>query len=344
MKVQKKALILATCCILSVSLFACEENNPSLPKEGLKIVNPEKEDGKGKQENLLEKEEGESKQENLLEKGQEDSQKPLAGDIPEFLENCFEFGTYSEKIRIANADNVEYVAINEENRIELPECNVCSILLDTLYNDIVLYEENPEEIKKFFEEIQKLEFQKEKEDVATLPLNADCLFEADSIMINGQGNYICMNIRSFSDGLHYFNISQEDQEVIYASAKSESLLDMVKTMAGLKSVDISKLQKIKKLEASIDNSWVPLEEEKKGILQAILRDKVKKIKNYSGGCPFDYRLKATLYDGEVVDIYYVSDSCGALVIGDSTYEVTLAQEEGEEFKYREQLADFFSKP
>lgn len=81
---------------------------------------------------------------------------------------------------------------------------------------------------------------------------------------------------------------------------------------------------------------------KKEIFQAILKDKVKKIKNYSGGCPFDYRLKATLHGGEIVDIYYASDSCGVLVFGDSTYEVELAEEE--EFKYRDQLTDFFSKP
>lgn len=43
-----------------------------------------------------------------------------------------------------------------------------------------------------------------------------------------------------------------------------------------------------------------------------------------------------------MDIYYASDSCGVLVFGDSTYEVELAEEE--EFKYRDQLTDFFSKP
>ena len=151
-----------------------------------------------------------------------------------------------------------------------------------------------------------------------------------------------MHIRSFSDGMHYFDIYQENQDVIYVSAKSESLLDLVKKMAGLKSVDISKLEKIEKLETFMDNSWIPLDEEKKEIFQAILKDKVKKIKNYSGGCPFDYRLKATLHGGEIVDIYYASDSCGVLVFGDSTYEVELAEEE--EFKYRDQLTDFFSKP
>ena len=88
---------------------------------------------------------------------------------------------------------------------------------------------------------------------------------------------------------------------------------------------------------SLESPWV-----KKEIFQAILKDKVKKIKNYSGGCPFDYRLKATLHGGEIVDIYYASDSCGVLVFGDSTYEVELAEEE--EFKYRDQLTDFFSKP
>lgn len=81
-------------------------------------------------------------------------------------------------------------------------------------------------------------------------------------------------------------------------------------------------------------------EEKKEMFQAIIKDKVKRIKNYSGGCPFDYRLKLTLYDGEVVDIYYSSDSCGTLVIGDSTYEVGLAPEE-DEYKYRDQLAFCF---
>jgi len=49
-----------------------------------------------------------------------------------------------------------------------------------------------------------------------------------------------------------------------------------------------------------------------------------------------------LHGGEIVDIYYASDSCGVLVFGDSTYEVELAEEE--EFKYRDQLTDFFSKP
>ena len=237
---------------------------------------------------------------------------------------------------------MEYVAITEENRMEIPECNVLSVLLDTLYNEVVLYEGTPKEIKDFFGEIQKLEFQKEKEYVDTLPLDADCVFEADNIMVNGHGNYIRMHIRSFSDGMHYFDIYQENQDVIYVSAKSESLLDLVKKMAGLKSVDISKLEKIEKLETFMDNSWIPLDEEKKEIFQAILKDKVKKIKNYSGGCPFDYRLKATLHGGEIVDIYYASDSCGVLVFGDSTYEVELAEEE--EFKYRDQLTDFFSKP
>ena len=331
MKVKKKVLLLAIFFILSASLYACKEDKLSSSQKNLKMTNPAKEDRGDKQEDFIEKEDVE-----------EDSQKQLAGDIPEFLENYFEFGTYSKKIRIPNADNMEYVAITEENRMEIPECNVLSVLLDTLYNEVVLYEGTPEEIKDFFGEIQKLEFQKEKEYVDTLPLDADCVFEADNIMVNGHGNYIRMHIRSFSDGMHYFDIYQENQDVIYASAKSESLLDMVKKMAGLKSMDISKLEKIDKLEAFIDNSWIPLDEEKKDMFQEILKDKVKKIKNYSGGCPFDYRLKATLHDGEMVDIYYVSDSCGALVIGDSTYEVELAEEE--EFKYRDQLTDFFSKP
>ena len=332
MKVQKKVLLLATFFILSVSLYACKEDKPSLSQKNLEMTNPAKEDGGDKQEDFIEKENVE-----------EDSQEQLAGDIPEFLENYFEFGTYSKKIRIPNADKMEYVAITEEKRMEIPECNVLSILLNTLYNDIVLYEGTPEEIKDFFGEIQKLEFQKEKEYVDTLPLDADCVFEADNIVVNGHGNYIRIHIRSFSDGMHYFDIYQENQDVIYASAKSESLLSMVKTMAGLKSVDISKLEKIDQLEAFIDNSWISLDEEKKDMFQAILKDKVKKIKNYSGGCPFDYRLKATLHDGEMVDIYYVSDSCGALVIGDSTYEVDLATEE-DEFKYRDQLAEFFDRP
>ncbi len=332
MKVKKKVLLLAIFFILSASLYACKEDKLSSSQKNLKMTNPAKEDRGDKQEDFIEKEDVE-----------EDSQKQLAGDIPEFLENYFEFGTYSKKIRIPNADNMEYVAITEENRMEIPECNVLSVLLDTLYNEVVLYEGTPEEIKDFFGEIQKLEFQKEKEYVDTLPLDADCVFEADNIMVNGHGNYIRMHIRSFSDGMHYFDIYQENQDVIYASAKSESLLDMVKKMAGLKSMDISKLEKIDKLEAFIDNSWIPLDEEKKDMFQEILKDKVKKIKNYSGGCPFDYRLKATLHDGEMVDIYYVSDSCGALVIGDSTYEVDLATEE-DEFKYRDQLAEFFDRP
>ena len=51
---------------------------------------------------------------------EEYSQKQLVGDTPEFLENYFEFGTYSKKIRIPNARNMEYVAITEENRMEIP--------------------------------------------------------------------------------------------------------------------------------------------------------------------------------------------------------------------------------
>lgn len=331
MKLQKKVLFLVIFFILSLSLYACKDDTPSLSQEKLEMVNPEKEDGRDTQEDFIEKEDQE-----------ENSQKQLAGDAPEFLENYFEYGTYSKKIRIPNADNMEYVAITEENRIEIPECNVLSILLNTLYNEIVLYERTSEEIKDFFGKIQKLEIQKEKEYVDTLPLDADCVFEADNIMVNGHGNYIRMHIRSFSDGMHYFDIYQENQDIIYASAKSESLLELVKKMAGLKSVDLSRLENIEKLEASIDNSWIPLDEEKKEIIQAILKDKVNKIKNYSGGCPFDYRIKATLYDGEIVDIYYTSDSCGVLVFGDGTYEVELAEDE--EFKYRDQLADFFNNP
>lgn len=331
MKVQKKAFVLAAFFSLSLFLCACKGDDSSFLQEELKTVSPENEEGESEQEDFTEKE--------------EDSQKQLEGGIPEFLENCFEFGIYSEKIRIPNADNMEFVLINKENRIELPECNVLSILLYTLYNETVLYEGSPEEIKDFFGEISKLELQKEEEHTDTLPLDADCVFEAYSIMVNGHGNYIGINIRSFSDGMHYFDIQQENQEEIYASAKSESLLDMVRGMAELKTVDISKLENIKKLEAFIDGSWQPLDEEKKELFQIIMKEKVKKAKNYSGGCPFDYRLKATLHDGEIVEAYYASDSCGALVIGDSTYEVDLALEEGEEkqFKYREQLSSFFNK-
>ena len=328
MKSAKKALVLAILVVLSVSLYACREDNPSLPQEDLKTANPETENREGRQEDLIEADE-------------EDKQGQPTGDIPEFLENYFEFGTYSKKIRIPNAGNMECVAVTGENRLELPECNVLSILFNTLYNDIVLYEGSPEEIKDFFGEIRKLEFQKEKEYADTLPLNADCVFEADSIMVNKDSDYIRIHIRSFSDAMHYFDIYQENLEFIYASVESSSLLDMVRTMAALKSVDISRLENIEKLEAFIDHSWLALDEEKKELFQFIIKEKVKKIKNYSGGCPFEYKLKATLHDGEAVDIYYVSDSCGALVIGDSTYEIELAPEEGGEFKYRDQLTDFF---
>ncbi len=149
MKVQKKALVLVVLFILSVSIYACGKDNPSLQQEDLKMISPAKENEEGRQEDLIEKEDGKDKQEDLAEKegDKEGSQKQPVGDIPEFLENYFEFGTYSKKIRIPNADNMEYVAITEENRIEIPECNVLSILFNTLYNDIVLYEGSPEEIK-----------------------------------------------------------------------------------------------------------------------------------------------------------------------------------------------------
>lgn len=44
MKVQKKVLFLAIFFILSVSMYACKEGNPSLSQEDQEMVNPEKED------------------------------------------------------------------------------------------------------------------------------------------------------------------------------------------------------------------------------------------------------------------------------------------------------------
>lgn len=341
MKARKKFLIL-TFFILSISLYACGKGKPSLAPEDLKTAASEKETAKEKQTELTAQEKVKNMDSATSEEA--DSINQPEADLPEFIENYFEFGRYTEKILLPNTDNTEYAAINKNNQIEIPECSVLSFLFVTLYNDLVLYDGSPEKIRDFFREIQKLEFQKEPEYVDTLPLNADCVFESDSIMINAHGSYIRMNIRSFNDGTHYFDIHQEHQEVIYASAKSESLLNLVMTMAGLEHVDLSKLEQIEKLEASVDNSWTLLEEEQKEIFQLIIKDNVKKIKNYSGGCPFDYRLRATLHDGEVIDLYYSSDSCGTLVIGDSTYEVELAPEEGETFKYREQLEDFFTAP
>ena len=63
MKVQKKVLFLAIFLILSVSLYACKEDNPSLSQEDIEMVNPEKEDGEKTQEEFTEKEEkGEEKE------------------------------------------------------------------------------------------------------------------------------------------------------------------------------------------------------------------------------------------------------------------------------------------
>ena len=85
MKVQKKALVLVVLFILSVSIYACGKDNPSLQQEDLKMISPAKENEEGRQEDLIEKEDGKDKQEDLAEKegDKEGSQKQPVGDIPD---------------------------------------------------------------------------------------------------------------------------------------------------------------------------------------------------------------------------------------------------------------------
>lgn len=346
-KMSKKFLVPAILFILGISLYACGDRDSSSRQEDSQAAVPEKKAERQGNADAIRTvtEDVKEAQEDLIRTEASDSLGLPAADLPEFIGNSFEFGTYSEKVRIANADNMEEIRINGENRMELPECNVLSILLTTICSDVVLYEGNPEEIKGFLEEIQKLTLKKETEAVPFLTLNADLVFEADCIMVNGSGKYMKVSVRSMSDGTHYFDIWQEGRDAVYASAQSDSLLQTARAMAGLKSVDISSLEKIEKLEAWKENNWVTLGEEKKDIFRRIIKDKVEKAKNYSGGCPFDCRLRATLQDGEAVELYYASDDCGFLVAGDSTYQIILAPgEEGDEsqFEYRNQMADLFA--
>ena len=241
-------------------------------------------------------------------------------ELPDWIGNYFTLGTYNERIRLANTSN--YSNIQLENNIIIPESTLLSILFNTPLKETFLYKDSKENIICFINELENLTIIKEDEQSYNnkfIKSNKLRLIETNIFLINAESNYIGINILTDKENHHLITIHQ-DNNILYASSTSERFSQLILNMTDTKSFNISDINNITKIEYLNDQKWLSCTTDYVNMFKAGLFDG-KPIGNFTTGCPFELILKATLNDGRQYNMKYSTDTCGILIIEDSTFEI-----------------------
>ena len=243
--------------------------------------------------------------------------------VPDFLYGYLDYGTYSTPSRISNPDQYDEINISADNTLDFPELSVLAVLVHKWGFSPYLMEQEDAKIEKLFELLKVVKIQKEED----IPQNGDQ--EQDSeisvVFVTGSANYALAELRSLKDDSIYIRINQENMsDVLLLSSKSEELHTYLREICGIQRGDIQLLSNADTIMyLSADDEWVTLPDSKAGKLKS-MTDGIKKIPNYSTGCPFELKLIIEK-NGVKYDAAISTDSCGIIIIGDQTYQVEKSQ-------------------
>ena len=250
--------------------------------------------------------------------------------LPEWIGNYFEIGTYQERIRLSNSQNYSFIQVTD--KIQIPESRLLSILFNTPLNSYFLYEDSKENIVSFVNALKELNIERQNEQSyndLVKKQKDNRLYETEIFLSDAESNYIRISILTYKNGLHFIQVYQGD-EVIYASATSNAFLDLLNNATKTKQFDTTLTESIVKIEYLDEDKWVESSSEYLELFKESL-SKAEGIPNYSAGCPFELKLRATTENGVQYNIKYSTDDCGVLIIEDSSFNV--------QNSYRDMLRD-----
>ena len=242
-------------------------------------------------------------------------------NIPEFLTGYLDFGTYEPPVRIPNSTgSYNTLEISSDNKLEFPESIILAIIYDKSGTDSNLWTKNDEKIKKIIELLQKIVINR-KDNARVIDADYEQDTEVSFVILKGNGNYALLTFRSFKDNYVEILIQQEDaasEDIYYTN--SVKIHNMLREICKVETITKEVILNANNIEYFSENEIrVELsEEEIQEFKQLINRAKV--IQNYSYACPFDLTVIIEA-DEKTYSLKVSTDSCGILVIGDTSYQL-----------------------
>lgn len=238
-------------------------------------------------------------------------------ELPEWIGNYFEFGTYEELFRFANEKNYSQIKIS--NGIQIPESRLLSILFSTPIKSTYLYDDTNENIISFINTLKTLNIEqideKSYNQIFKYKDNRKLLFETNIFFINAESKYMGINILTYDNYEHLLKIQQEDK-ILYGFCESNSFFNLISATTQTKHFDINMVNDIKKVEYLHNNEWLECDQDYLNIFKEAISNS-KSILNQSTGCPFELELKITMENNTQFNTKYSTDDCGIIIIEDT---------------------------
>ena len=245
----------------------------------------------------------------------------VMANIPEFLTGYLDFGIYKPPVKISNTTcNYNSFEISSENKLEFPESIILAIIYDKSGTDSNLWTKNDEKIKKIIELLQKIVINR-KDNARVIDADYEQDTEVSFVILKNNGKYALLKFRGFKDNYVEILIQQEDaasEDIYYTN--SVEIHNMLREICEVETITKEVILNANNIEYFSENEIrVELsEEEIQEFKQLINRAKV--IQNYSYACPFDLTVIIEA-DEKTYSLKVSTDSCGILVIGDTSYQL-----------------------
>lgn len=249
------------------------------------------------------------------------SQDKIAEETPDFLTGYFDLGVYKKPIRIANSvDNYSNIKCSNENRLELPEAVILSVVFDKWGDGIKLWKQDDEKLKIFIQLLQGVLITSQ-ENIRGMDMDYEQDAEVSFVILKGNGNFALLTLRSFKDDYIEILVEQEDcpKKGIYATY-SKDIRNKLREICEVEIIAKEMLLNADNIKyLSKNKEWVELSEEKLRDFNRLI-SKSSDVKNYSTGCPFDLKILVEVGENEY-SVKASTDSCGILIVGDKTYQL-----------------------
>ena len=245
----------------------------------------------------------------------------ITANIPEFLTGYLDFGTYEPPVRIPNSTgSYNTLEISSDNKLEFPESIILAIIYDKSGTDSKLWTKNDSKIKEIIGLLQNIVVNR-KADIRGISTDYEQDTEVSFVILKGNGKYALLTFRSFKDNYVEILIQQEDaasEDIYYTN--SVEIHNMLREICKVETITKEVILNANNIEYFSENEIrVELsEEEIQEFKQLINRAKV--IQNYSYACPFDLTVIIEA-DEKTYSLKVSTDSCGILVIGDTSYQL-----------------------
>ena len=245
----------------------------------------------------------------------------ITANIPEFLTGYLDFGTYEPPVRIPNSTgSYNTLEISSDNKLEFPESIILAIIYDRSGTDSKLWTKNDSKIKEIIGLLQNTVVNR-KANIRSISNDYEQDTEVSFVILKGNGNYALLTFRSFKDNYVEILIQQEDaasEDIYYTN--SVEIHNMLREICEVETITKEVILNANNIEYFSENEIrVELSEEEIQEFKQLI-NRAKSIKNYSYACPFDLTVIIEA-DEKTYSLKVSTDSCGILVIGDTSYQL-----------------------